>query len=113
LEYADDLSYIEMTLQTVLEAGDDYLAAAEGDEAIAAAEVVAWLREKPSPRDAYTEEVAHWVETHRIKPTTSLIQKALAALDRIEAPPSELLSLWDGHKKWAASIAELRARLAS
>ncbi|MBL9202833.1 MAG: DUF4259 domain-containing protein [Opitutaceae bacterium] len=113
LEDSEDLSYIEETLQTVLDAGDDYLEAPAGDEAIAAAEVVAWLHGKPSPRDAYSEDVSTWVEAHPIKPTAALIKKAIAALDRIKREPSELLSLWEGNEKWAVSVAELRARLAS
>lgn len=69
LEDADDLSLIEATLQTVLDAGDEYLEAPAGDEAIAAADVIARLRGRFYNRNSYTESVDSWVAAHPIKPS--------------------------------------------
>jgi hypothetical protein len=113
LEECDDLSYIDATLQRILDAGDEYLEGPDGDEAIAAAEVVAWLLGRPTPVNAYTKKVAEWVAAHPIQPTPELTQKAVSALDRILRPPSELLELWEesGSDRWTASVADIRARL--
>jgi hypothetical protein len=111
LEECNDLSYIESTLQEVLDTGDDYLDSDPAVEAIAAAEVLAWLRGKPTPVNSYTEKVAAWVSAHPIQPPAALIQKALAALDRIQQEPSELPELWEGDPDWTAAMADLRNRL--
>lgn len=113
LEDCDDLSYIEETLQTVLDTGDAYLDAQQGDEAIAAAEILAALRGKPSSPTAYTEDITAWISAQPLKPSAELIKKALAALDRIQSEPSELIELWEGNAEWIASLASLRARLTS
>jgi septation ring formation regulator EzrA len=111
LEDCADLSLIESTLQTVAEAGDEYIEATEGEEAIAAAEVLAWLRGQGPPLNAYTEKVASWVEAHPITPPAELVQLALAVLDRLQQEPSELMELWEDDAEWQASVADLRARL--
>lgn len=111
LEECDDLSYIDATLQRVLDAGDEYLEGPDGDEAIAAAEVVAWLLGRPTPVNAYTKKVAEWVAAHPIQPTPELTLKAVSALDRILREPSELLELWEASDRWTASVADLRSRL--
>jgi len=112
LEECDDLSYIEAALQKILEEGEEYIEAPDAEEAVAAAEVVAWLRGKRSPVNAYTEKIAAWVDAHPIQPTPALTGKAQSVLDRIQREPSELLELWEGNPEWSASLAELRARLA-
>jgi hypothetical protein len=111
LEETSDLSYIEATLQKILDAGDDYIEAPDAEEAIAAAEVLAWLRGKPTPVDAYTEKIAEWVAAHPIQPPTAIIQKALSALDRVQQQPSELPELWENDPDWTASISDLCNRL--
>jgi hypothetical protein len=113
LEECNDLSYIESTLQEILDTGADYLDSGPATEAIAAAEVLAWLRGKPTPVDAYTETIAAWVAAHPIQPPTTIIQKALSALDRIQQQPSELPELWEHDPAWTASVADLRNRLTS
>jgi len=114
LAAADDLSLIESTFDTVLEAGDDYLEAPEASQAIAAAEAVARLQGNWGVRNAYSEEVDGWVERTRIVPPAGIVQKAQLALDRVMAEPSELLELWqegDGGEEWTAAVRELRGRL--
>jgi len=111
IEQSTDLSYIDATLQKILDAGDDSIATSDGEEGIAAAEVVAWLRGRPTPVNAYTEKLAEWVTAHPIQPLAAITQKALAALDRIERQPSSLPDLWDGDSDWAAAMTDLRNRL--
>ncbi len=111
LEGADDLSLISNTLQAVLDTGGDYLDADPAQEAVAAAEVIAWLRGHPKPVDASTEKLAEWVAAHPNKPSQPLIEKALAVLDRIQDDESELQELWENDPGWAASLADLTARL--
>src|SRR4051812_34261367 len=84
LEKANDLSYIDATLKKILDAGDDYIEAPDAEEAIAAAEVVAWLRGRPTPVNAYTEKIAEWVAAHPNLPLTAITQKALSAIDRVQ-----------------------------
>jgi hypothetical protein len=110
-----DLSLVERTIAKVLEAGDSYLEAPEAEEALAAAEVVARLLGNWGERDAYTEPVDDWVERNPLKPSTDLVAKAVAAIDRIVSAPSELLELWqesDDLEAWRLSVLTLRARVA-
>ena len=111
LEKCDNLSHIEATLNKILDAGEDYIEGPDAEEAIAAAEVLAWLRGKPTPVNAFTEKVAAWVASHPIQPPTAIIQKALAALERVQRQPSELPELWEGDVNWTAAMTDLRTRL--
>ena len=111
LEECEDLSHIEATLQKVIDVGSNYIEARDAEEAIAAAEVIAWLRGRPTPMNAYTAKVAAWVAAHPINPPTELIQKTLRALDRIRSDASELLELWEGNSDWNESVSNLRVRL--
>lgn len=114
LDEYDDLSLVEATLDTVLEAGDDELEAPEASEAIAAAEVVAWLQGNPGMADDLPEELGAWVERIRLLPSADLAAKARRALDRVLAGPSELMELWDESGEaaaWQAAVRELKGRI--
>ncbi len=113
LEGCEDLSHIEITLQQVLDVGDDYLDADVASEAVAAAEVLAWLCGKPTPVNAYTEKIAEWVSAHPTKPPTATVQMALSVLDRIQREQSELAELWEDDPEWADSMTDLRNRLSA
>ncbi len=111
LDDCSDLSLIETTLRKVADAGDDYIEAPDGEEAIAAAEVLAWLRGNRAPVNAYTKKIAYWVDAHPIIPAPSMIELAVAVLDRLQREPSELIELWAEDTGWQADISDLRARL--
>lgn len=115
LEDVNDLSYVEATLDRVLtHASQEDLPAEAAECAIAAAEVIARLRQMGGEESAYTETVDTWVRAHPIAPPQKLVTKAIAALDRVMAPPSELRDLWDESDldAWLDAVAELKSRLA-
>lgn len=110
----EDLSFVEQTLDTVIDSGEEYLEAPESSEAIAAAEVVARLQGHLGIRNAYTKSVDEWVAAHPLSVPTALARKAQVALDRILIPPSELLELWkesEDFGSWKATITDLKGRI--
>ena len=111
LERCSDFSCIQKALRRVLDAGDVYLEAAEAEEAVAAAEVIAWLRGWPGKVNSHTEKVATWVNAHPLRPSKALVKSALDALDRVQGAQSELAELWKGDTKWKAAMRNLRKRL--
>ncbi len=111
LENSEDLSFIEATLQTVLDAGSDYLDSRDGEQAVAAAEMVAWLRGFPGKVDSYTETVSNWVKAHPLAPSDELVRKALNVVERVQQDPSELVDMWEGNTKWNEAMANLSERL--
>lgn len=111
LEESDDLSFIDASLQKILDAGDDYIEAPEAEEAVAASEVLAWLMGRPSAVNSHTEKVAAWVAEHPLKVPAGLAEKALFVLERIQEDASELNEMWEDDPKWAASMADLCTRL--
>jgi hypothetical protein len=115
LEEVEDLSFIEQTLDRVLDTGSEYLEAPEAEEALAAADVIARLRGNWGTRNSYTEVADVWVERIELIPSTELVAKAVSATERIISPPSELLELWeevsDG-PAWKQEVEQLRSRLA-
>jgi hypothetical protein len=115
LEGAEGLSFIEQTLDRVLDTGSEYLEADEAEEALAAADVIARLQGNWGTRNAYTEEVDTWVERTKLIPSTDLVAKAVSAIERIISPPSELLELWEESSNgsaWKQELKKLESRLA-
>jgi hypothetical protein len=113
LETAVDLTPVVEVLEAVL-ATPDYLDAELASEGLAACEVLARLQGRWGVRDAYTEAVDIWVIAHRLAPPLELVKHALAVVDRVLGPDSELRELWDeaGESQWIEAVADLRARLA-
>ena len=111
LDDCTDLSLIESALRQVADAGDEYIEASDGEEAIGAAEVLAWLRGNRAPVNAYTEKIASWVNAHPIVPPYALVELAVTVLDRLQREPSELIELWAEDSEWQTAIAALRVRL--
>src|SRR5262245_43416403 len=94
LAEAEDLSFVTDTLDEVLDVGDDYLDSDEACRGLAACEVVARLKGNGGARDDSAEGVDRWVAEHPKAPSKALVKKALAVIDRVARPPSELLELW-------------------
>ena len=114
LEESRDLSVVRAAIEAATAVGDDYLDADVGCVALAACEVVARLKGNWGPRNSYTERVDAWVTAHPVKPTADVVTLALAAIDRVLTPPSELLELWDEggrNDPWHAAVDDLRARV--
>jgi hypothetical protein len=115
LEECADLTLVAETLALVLDAPGGYLDADAACEALAACEVVARLRGRHGKRDTYTEVVDAWVAAHPGQPPPEVVARALAAIERVLGPGSELAELWqDGADTdaWRAAVADLRARVA-
>jgi hypothetical protein len=116
LSVTTDLSFIEQTLDQVLDIGSKYLDGYVAREAIAACEVVVRLRDGEGAKDAYTATVDEWIEKGELVPSSELVTKALAAIDRIMHPPSELLELWSdgpGFLSWKREMDRLKYRLSA
>lgn len=117
LEAADDLSPVLGQIIGVIESGEEYLDVDQACCALAACEVVARLKGNWGARDAYSEPADKWVVAYLaanpdpLQP--DLVAGALAAIDRIARPPSELLELWqeDDPTEWLAAVEELRERV--
>jgi hypothetical protein len=114
LEQALDLSAVVGALNAVVAVGDDYLELDPACEALAACEVIALLKGNVGGKYRYPEEVDGWVKAHPVKPSDELTRAALEAIDRILAPSSELLELWDEQdgSEWRSAVSDLRSRIA-
>lgn len=114
LEEAHDLSYIEATLDKILDVGTDYIESPDAEEAIAAIEVLAKLLSRGTQVDAYTEKIDVWVKKSDIKPSPELRSKAQQVLQRLVSENSELFELWvesESGDEWKKSIAQLGAAI--
>jgi hypothetical protein len=94
--------------------GKGYLEAPDAAAALAAAEMVAAARGKPTSAAKGNSDVTGWVG--RTHPTVdpALVADALRAVDRILGEDSELRELWsesEQYDAWRAGVAELRAHL--
>jgi hypothetical protein len=119
LEDAAGSAFLKETLREVLDAGDSYLEGPIAARGLAAAEVVAGLRNAPG--DDLPEEVEHWIEGHRShRARAGRIEKdltplALQALERVRTN-CELADLWkdsDAANDWTKSVTNLEERLKS
>jgi hypothetical protein len=114
LEGSKDLSVVRNALDKVLSAGSKYLRMREAEEALAACEVIARLRGNFGDRNAYTESVDSWVISNKKEVPAKLINKSLAAIERILYGPSELSDLWNpdgGYSDWKNNVDNLVARI--
>ncbi|MHA3770522.1 DUF4259 domain-containing protein [Verrucomicrobiota bacterium sgz303538] len=113
LEDAENFSVLEDALAHVASATDEeYVEAAEAEEALAAAEVVAALLGKKL--GILPEAVSIFLERNRGKaPDAKLVSLAIKAVQRVRTS-SELKELWeesDDAEKWEAAMDDLLTRL--
>jgi hypothetical protein len=114
LEEVDDLSLVEAAFDEIEEVGAEYLDQDVACNALGACEVLARLLGHPGYTNAYTEKVDQWVAAHKLKPSSALLKRASAAIDRVLAENSELRDLWeegDDGDAWRKSVEDLRARM--
>lgn len=109
-----NLSLIQETLDNAIDEGADYLDAEIAEESLAAIEVLAKIKGKPTQTDAYTEEVDLWVSENfsKLKITTALSKKVIKVLKLVQSENSELMSMWkeagtEDFEKWNNNLNEL------
>ena len=109
------LAVVSAALSTIVDG--DYVEAPEGARAVAAADVVARLRSGGGEESPYCEGVVAWVRANAQSPTTTIVDLALRALERVRGHDSELRELWDENAEslpeWLAVVAEVERRLRS
>lgn len=97
---------------------DEYLESTEGVIAMAAAAIVACARDGLETSDL-PDEARAYLARRSAPPNPRLVRLALAAIDRVMAPESELVALWEeptdptDRVAWFHWVETLRARLAS
>jgi len=101
---------IESTFRTILDNGDAYLEAPDCSIAIAAAEVVAALKDAPNPN--LPEELKQVLDTKKISVDSGLTNLAIRAIEQIKAD-SELQELWEEEdpSEWISAVDDLEKRL--
>lgn len=118
-----DITSVTAALSTAATCpADEELEADEGAEALAAAEVVAAAAGRPLKAVAMGSSGPHalaWGRAHPAAGRPELLELALAALERVEGPASELSALWSnddsagaGSREWFGEVEDLRNRLA-
>jgi hypothetical protein len=111
LERSDDLkAAIEQALVAANQPSDIYLQAPEASTGLAAAEVVAALKDAPSA--ALPKEIQNWLAKHTLD-VSDVISLARNATDRIKSK-SELRDLFEESgsiSEWIRGIEDLRRRL--
>jgi hypothetical protein len=100
-------------IDRVLSRKGDYLEAPDGQEGMAAAEIIAKLSGNPGQSSGDTASIDAWARG-QAKVPDELIKKAKRSITRILTEPSELLELWtdsDEFDRWKRSLEELAQRL--
>jgi hypothetical protein len=104
LDEVSDLSLVDGAFGRVEASAGRYLEQSDAAEALGACEVVARLRGRSGYINAYTDKVDKWVAEHPISPSTELIARGSAVIDR---------ELWEeaGDGEWRVAVADLRRRM--
>ena len=109
-----DLGMIHEAFDAVLGAGDDLIEIQAGEEAIAAADVVAWLSGHSGSNGDHADQIEGWLDNHELEFTEELAMKAKRSIDRIFNRPSELREAWEESEdfdEWKKELAKLKERL--
>jgi len=109
----EDLGLVRETIAEVL-AIDGYLDAPYATRGLAAIELVALALGRPTSAANAEEELMAWVASARPSVDAALVSQAIAAIDRITGPESELRDLWEeteDFNAWQVDVASLRAQL--
>jgi hypothetical protein len=93
-------------------APDDYLEVDEGQVAVAAAELVAFMVGSAGTRSPYNETAVEWINRTQPVADPSTAELARTALRRVVGANSEVAELWEeAGPAWRASVTELAGRL--
>lgn len=114
IEKNRSLSYIENTLNSVLEDSEDTLDIDLGNRGLAAAESLARLLGSTTFKNSYTEHIDKWAEEFNEEIPSSLIEKAINALGKILEVSSEVKQFWKIRgelNNWKPKVIELKKRL--
>jgi Domain of unknown function (DUF4259) len=91
---------------------DGYLSGRDGDLAVAAAELVAYIADEPVDESAYNATALDWADRVDAEAEPPLLDLAERALIRVTGEGSESADLWDeGPSTWRESVAELIEKL--
>jgi hypothetical protein len=91
---------------------DSYLDREDGDLAVAAAELVAYIADEPVEGTPYNATALDWADRVDAEAELRLLDLARQALARVTGRNSESAALWDeGPSTWRESVAELAAKL--
>jgi uncharacterized protein DUF4259 len=115
MDWVADLERIgAQAVRTALSvAADGYLEAPEGEEAVAAAEVVASALGEPGP--TLPDDVKHWIAANPGQLSAEDVTLARGAMKRVVSEDSELKELWvdDAEdEEWPKAMEDLQRRLA-
>ncbi|MCO7224128.1 DUF4259 domain-containing protein [Pleionea sp. CnH1-48] len=113
LEESSGFSFIESTLDKAIAEANDYLESTEGEEAVAAIEVIAKLMDKGTQSDSYTESVELWISKNKQTPSPELVDKALKVIELLLSENSELVELWEGQEEWFESVNKLKLAISA
>ena len=105
-----DLGLVADAFQAVFD-DEAFIEADEAQIAVAAGEVVAWLR--GASGDSVPDELVDWRQTHAVTVDAGLVQRAVRAVEAV-LHYSALRLLWEegaGLLEWEAAMQDLLARL--
>lgn len=114
LDGVNDLTLVESTFNELEAVGNEYLEQGAACKALAACELIARLKGNIGYSNSYTEKVDEWVKAHPIMPSSLILTRARAVVDRVFGANSELRDLWveSGYEaQWHAAIKDLYRRL--
>lgn len=109
-----DLAMIKDAFDTVLGAGDESVEMQAGEEAIAAADVVAWIYGRAGTADDSGDRIEEWINEYELEVSEALVKKARRVVDRVFNSPSELREAWeesDEFDSWREALTGLKDRL--
>ena len=110
LVHGHDLTPVTEALDTVLEK-DEYIEVDEAQRAVAAAEVIAFLRGKPNA--STPQSLRDWLQSHQVALDSAWSDKATQAVNKVYAA-SEMRELWeevDDFPDWQSAMRDLLHRL--
>lgn len=110
-----DMGMLVEAFDAVLGSGDEPVDVQAGEEAVAAAEVVACMAGKAGRVGDVADRVESWMDEYELEADNKLAAKARKAVDRVFNEPSELREAWDeegGLDDWRSALADLKDRLA-